>query len=446
MEDGPKTSSFDPVEAGPTRAESRPSPEDQAGLPDDSDARRQMSAAGPREPSDAERQLALFRVRARLKEAGVSVEEINTAEAEGLLDLLTVDRMLLPTRRRYTQRELAEKTGLPLDLFRRFWRALGFLDVGEDERVLTDLDIESIQLFQGLLDSGLVDIESAVQLARVIGASMARIAEAEVSPHLPGSASEDPIIAADEFSGLAVPALPAMSQLLDFVWRRHMIAAARRAMLLRSRGQAAGSPVLAVGFADMVGFTLLSQHLTDRELADVIRRFEEVSQDIVTALGGHAVKMIGDEIMFVVDGAGAAVRIGLALAEAYSADDVLSDVRVGLAVGPVIASDGDYYGPTVNLAHRIVNVTTPGTVVVSDEFWSTLRTQAHEEFDAVPLQPRVLKDIGRVQLWRVFRYGDPAPGPEGAADRSREARWERLAGIREELEELARDLQESRRN
>ena len=77
-----------------------------------------------------------------------------------------------------------------------------------------------------------------------------------------------------------------MARLLEFVWRRHVQAATRRAMLLRSRRHVAGaSPVLAVGFADMVGFTLLSQQLEEEELAAVVRRFEEVAHDIVTGLG-----------------------------------------------------------------------------------------------------------------------------------------------------------------
>ena len=92
-----------------------------------------------------------------------------------------------------------------------------------------------------------------------------------------------------------------MARLLEYVWRRHLQAATRRAMLLRTRGVDEGiRPVMAVGFADMVGFTVLSQHLGDEELAAVVARFEELAHDTVVALGGRVVKMIGDEVMFVV--------------------------------------------------------------------------------------------------------------------------------------------------
>ncbi len=216
---------------------------------------------GPVDP--AVRAAALAHVRTLLLEAGATSDEIDRAAAEDVLDLLTVDRLLVPGPRRYTQREVAELTGLPLDLVRRFWRALGFADVGEGERAFTDLDIEAVQLFLGMVRLGATEVETALQLARVIGSSMARIAEAEVAPGTMGIGSDDDsVLAADAFASVADAAVPAMARLLEFVWRRHVQAATRRTMLLRTVGHGAGvSPVLVVGFADMVGFTLLSQHL-----------------------------------------------------------------------------------------------------------------------------------------------------------------------------------------
>ncbi len=388
--------------------------------------------------ASAQHEKALAHVRKLLRRSGATDEEIDRAVADDMLDLLAVDYMLVPSKRRYTQGEVAEKTGLPLDLLRRFWRALGFLDVADDEAAFNDLDIEAVQLFQSLLTLGVADIDSALQMARVIGSSMARIAEAEVVPGSMGIAgTEDSVLAADAFASMASDTLPAMGRLLEFVWRRHVQAATRRIMMLRTRGMEAGtSPVLAVGFADMVGFTLLSQHLSEEELAAVVRRFEEMAHDTVTGLGGRVVKMIGDEVMFVVDSAVAAARIALGLAEAYADDELLSDVRVGLALGSVLLRDGDYYGPTVNMAHRIVNIGNPGTVLMSDDFHTELMATAPEEFTGQPLRPRFLKDLGRVQLWWLARAGEEASGTGSAADRRRHHRWERLAEVLRDLEEF----------
>ncbi len=392
---------------------------------------------GPDEP-DLRRREALDAVRRRLVAAGATEAEIDQAVRDDVLDLLAVDRLFIPASRRYSQREVAELTGMPLALLRRFWRALGFNDAPEDAPIMTDTDIMAIHQFQGLITMEPAQVEAAVELARVIGSSMARIAEAEV---LPGSliqdAEGDSVLGAERFVNVADVVLPAMGALLEFVWRRHVQAATERAMLLRARGNLSGTTaILAVGFADMVGFTLLSQHLREDELAAVVHRFEDISYDTVAMLGGRVVKMIGDEVMFVVDDATAAVRIGLRLAEAYADDDLLSDVRVGLALGPVLIREGDYFGATVNLAHRIVNIANPGTVLVSESLHERLSAEAPGEFSSRALGRQVLKDLGPVRLWW---YGTPGRRPDESGVAGEDGRGDRLQRLNlmlQELEEL----------
>ena len=388
-------------------------------------------------PDEEQREAALAEVREVLLLNGATPEEIDQAVAGDVLDLFVVDRMLVPSCRRYTRLEVAELTGVDIRTLERFWRALGFPNVDDEDQMFTDLDLEAVRLFQGMQALGTTSTETALQLARVIGSSMSRIAEAELVPGGLVSANVDTVLAAAAFASVADVTIPAMVRLLEFIWRRQVAAGIQRSMLMRSHGVAPGdSPVLAVGFADMVGFTLLSQHLSDQELAAVVRRFEELSHDIVTELGGRVVKMIGDEVMFVVNSVADAARIGLNLADAYADDDLLSDVRVGLASGPVLLHDGDYFGPTVNLAHRIVNIGNPGTVLISDEFHTALTEAAPGEFTGQALRPRLLKDLGRVQLWWCGRAGQEADGTGMAADRRRNVRWERLSEVLRDLEEL----------
>ena len=385
---------------------------------------------------DAARQRdeALRRVRALLRELGTGDDEIDRAVDDDVVDLLMVDRLLVPAERRLTQGEVSEETGTPLELIRRLWRALGFLDVEEGERFFTELDVEAVNLFRAMLDLGMVDVESAIQMSRVIGSSMARIAEAEAAPGATPIllASGDSVLDADEFARTSGASMQAMARLLEFVWRRHLQAATRRAMLIRHRYGSEGlSPTLVVGFADMVGYTLLAQHLGEDELASVVARFEGLAHDIVTGLGGRVVKMIGDEAMFVVQDAAVGARIGLALADAYADDELLSDVRVGMAVGPVLLQDGDYYGAVVNLASRIVNIARPGSVLVSDELHDALDLEAPGEFAGRALRPRTLKGIGRVQLWRIGQTGERL-----AAELTRGQRWDRLGEVLRELDYL----------
>jgi adenylate cyclase len=386
---------------------------------------------------EARRAAALLHIKELLLMRGATEEEIDQAVADGVIDLFVADRMLVPSRRRYTRMEVSELTGVSIDKLERFWRALGFPAPDDTDTVFTDLDLEAVRIYQGLQALGAADVDTSVQLARVMGSSMARIAEAELGTGNLISNEVDPIISADAFASVADVTISGVARLLEFVWRRQVAAGIQRNMLLRSHGLGPGqSPEMAVGFADMVGFTLLSQHLTNEELAAVVRRFEEISHDIVTKARGRVVKMIGDEVMFVVDNAADAARIGLGLADAYADDDLLSDVRVGLAFGPVLGRDGDYFGPTVNLAHRIVNIGNPGTVLMSDEFHTSLTEEAPDEFTGKPLRPRLLKDLGRVQLWWCGRSGEETDGAGVAADRRRNVRWERLSEVLRDLEEL----------
>jgi len=398
-------------------------------------------------PADADATVshaaALARVRAFLLEHRVPEADIARAEAEDVLDLLVVDCLLVPGER-YTQSEVAQITGMPEEMATRFWRALGFADVTAHDRIFTDLDIEAIGILQTMIDLGAADVDTALQLARVIGSSMARIAEAEVAPAVrgmigaPGPGEGSSVEAADRFVRLADRSLPAMARLLEFTWRRHVQASVRRAMLQRSRHDQGALPDLCVGFADMVGFTMLSQQLSEEELAALVSRFEDVAHDTVTARGGRVVKMIGDEVMFVTDAATDAARIALALAEAYADDELLSDVRVALAVGPVLVQDGDFYGPVVNLASRAAGIAAPGSVLVSDEFHSVLLRDIDRDpssagdFAFKALRPRLVKDLGRVQLWALHR-----PGSEPLTlDRRASRRWERLSEVLHELDDL----------
>ncbi len=389
-------------------------------------------------------------MRTLLSSLGVSAEEIDEAAAEGKLYLLTVDRLLVAGKPLYTAAEVSERSGMPADLTARFWRALGFTDVHDEERHFTDADVEALAVAERFLEEGLADVEVALQMTRAIGLSMARVAEAEVAASPLTRSDLDTDEMADLFLRTLDVILPSMGLLLEYAWRRHLQAAFRRAMLAFSRGELSGGTIeTTVGFADLVGFTLLSQELSDEALAEVVSRFEALAFDTVGALGGQVVKVIGDEVMFVVRDAAEGARVALRLADAYADDELLSDVRVGLACGSVLAIEGDYYGPVVNLASRIVKIAIPGTVLVSDEVHAGL--QDDDDLTFKPLRPRTLKDVGRVQLWALHWTGTEPPS-DGRWS------WSRRRGIpgvlpaaaelrarASELRERATDRREERR-
>jgi adenylate cyclase len=364
-----------------------------------------------------------------LAEGGVTPEDIETAAERGTLELLAVERLLIPDPGKYTLDEASDDIGFDRERLQHFWRALGFPDPKPGEKVFTDTDVANFRTVKHLLDSGIVEPNQALQMTRVIGSSLSRIATAQVD------AIEDQVLKGErgdehEFAQRAGLVFDLLPSVMDYVWRRHLQADARKRL---SREAAAESAGVAVGFADLVGFTALSQQVPDDELARVVDRFEAIAYDTVSSHAGRVVKMIGDEVMFSTTDPREAVEIGLALAETFKEDEALSDVRVGVACGPVLEREGDLYGPVVNLASRIVGIAYPGSVVVSPEVHEQLEEDETLRFKS--LRSHTLKDIGKVKLWTVRRAGADEDILEAARRRRESAReW-----IEEHLPEPAAD-------
>ena len=381
-----------------------------------------------------------------LREQGVLEDEIQAAAAQGFvpLQLLASERIIIGGEQRYTAADVATMAAVEQDLADRFWRALGFPDVAEDQRVFTEADARMLAAAGAMIAQGVSHPEDALQVTRVMGLSLARVAEAQIgtlrdtveASMRQASASEEQI--AVNLTRMATQLLPTLESFLVYTWRRHLADAARRHTVaaLESGGEARIS--LTVGFVDMAGFTALSQQLEDRELGRIVERFEGLAYDTVAACGGRVVKWIGDEVMFVVEEATAAAEIGLRLAEAHAAAEDLPDVSVGLSAGEVLPREGDYLGLTVNVAARIVSIARPATVVVSESVRDLLAGSGTEDYVWRPLRPRTLKGLGRVPMWKLAR-GIPA---SGAADED-EQPPARIARTREDVHDVleeAKDL------
>jgi len=343
-------------------------------------------------------------LRDRLLARGVPEDEIARAEREGTVLELAVDRILVG-QPRYTSQDIAQRAEMDIEILRRLWRALGFTDT--EDRIFTDADLDALGWVRRYNDEGLADLRVTTQLTRVVGSSLARIAEAQVgvlfdrlddvtSSGLSREAADEALI------DLLEEQMPQWAETFAYVHRRHLAAALQRAEA--ARAGRIDHVTHTVGFADLVGFTVLSQQLDEAELADVVDRFESLAFDIVGRLGGRVVKMIGDEVMFVADDVVAAAEVALTLSETYAHDETLSDVRVGLARGAAIVREGDFFGPAVNLASRLVNIAYSGSVVTDEVVHEALA--GDERFAWKSMRPRRLKGIGWTAPWVLVRPED----------------------------------------
>jgi adenylate cyclase len=118
-------------------------------------------------------------------------------------------------------------------------------------------------------------------------------------------------------------------------------------------------------FADIAGFTALTEAHGDEEAFALVADFIKAVEAELPAVNGEHVKTIGDAVMLRVPDPGNAIGLGLRIANDVMLDHGAPAVRVGLHHGSAVASGGDYFGASVNLAARVSALATGGEVLVT---------------------------------------------------------------------------------
>ena len=324
------------------------------------------------------------------------------------LGAVSADLNLRGAGPRLTFAEAAARQGIDVVQARRVWRALGFSEPPEDEPALTEAEAELLGLL-GLL--AILEPEQALQLVRVIGSSVARMADAATAAlrlymEVPMVSSGGSYIEVTQAYGeLTNTLLPDAVRAIEVILRRDIASSALIDWGLDPE-HTSTTARLVVGFADMVGYTAMTRSLSTRELVEAIGTFEREVVDLVTDHGGRVVKLIGDEVMFVLTEPTGACDLALALASEFADHPVVPPLRVGLATGEVLTRDGDYYGRVVNAASRLLELADPGGVVVSDG----VRELLGDTFSLGALPPTRVKGYDEpVQAFRLRAPGGTAP-------------------------------------
>ncbi len=304
----------------------------------------------------------------------------------------------------YRRDDIARLAGIDRSRSVKWWRAMGFPEVPEDVAAFSDDDVEIVKRLTALSGAGLVEDEAILRLARLLGASFSRIADAQLDVvtqilgALPGGetgTAEGKVDLLALFDDDTV--LDLLEDSLVYVWRRHLMAALGRR--LDADDDAVEE---AVGFADLCGFTKLSQRVSVERLTELIDAFEETAFDVVSSHEGRAVKLVGDEMLFVADKLATAVDIGLDLAERLRAIPGMPEIHCGIAVGHTTWVGGDVFGPTANLAARLTTIARPGTIVIPRALSDQLPSRDGIELVSVR-RTYDLKGIGDTRVVAVRR-------------------------------------------
>lgn len=182
-------------------------------------------------------------------------------------------------------------------------------------------------------------------------------------------------------------------------------------------------------FADIAGFTTLSERIGAEATHGILNRYFETADRIVEEFGGSVDKHIGDNVMAVFGAPVAhdrdperAVRAALAIHEAARKIELPDGGRlrlhVGIAAGQVVASGTGsaghrHYtvtGDSVNLAARLQGLAGPDETLISE----TVRRQTAGRFAVASLGPQRLRGIERpVEVWRVEGVAESADDTGG---------------------------------
>ena len=344
--------------------------------PDDAEFEDQddLIAAGLYDPAAADAADRLALLTYLTDEIGASIPELVQANEEGGLMSFAAIRSLRPDGERWTLAEIAARVEMDPEFAAAIWRAAGFADPRPFERRFAPSDVTVFELVRDL--SAFVGRDHSLQLVRTTGEAIARIAEAEIA--LLRSNLEAPLAARGQFEEIARTYTAAANQLfprvtdvIDVFHRRQLEVIGRRYSDVSAPTSSTNVVELAVGFADIAGYTGLSHQLDPSELAAMLARFEATTGDVIAAAGAHVAKRIGDAVMFVTNAPGVACALALELIEAC-ARERLPKLRIGLSVGQVIVRQGDFYGPTVNLAARLVTSAEPGTALADAQLHGRL--------------------------------------------------------------------------
>lgn len=328
-----------------------------------------------------------------------------------------LERLLLDGPRRYTRLQVAALSGIPPERTQRLWRALGFPDAADDDPAFTDADIEALGVLSSLIDSGFVDTATEASIARAMGQSLSRLADWQTDmladalargARTDAGAGERAAATADEAVAAAEELLPRLRQVQDYVWRRHLAANAERLLAVTGGGD---RRELAVGFADLVGYTSRSRGMGGQELGEMVEDFESTAAEVIARHHGRVVKTVGDGVLFTAATAADAVEIGIRLPLVWDTEE-RPPLRVGAAYGRVLTRLGDIYSPVVNLAARLTSLARPGTLLVDRDLADRIR--GLPGYRVRPLRRVSVRGYDHLQPWLVRRRaGDDAADESG---------------------------------
>ena len=320
------------------------------------------------------------RVLVELDAKGLDSPTLASAHASGHLTLGYLEsagRRHPRTDRTFAQ--FSENTGVPIDTLQNMYVTLGLPRPREDEYVRED-DEPILMALPVLFGAG-VGEGDVLRAVRILGDSARRVAQFQA--HYFHNTVEEPFrrrgLRDNEAFEAAINEVGlrmghSTEEMLSWLYRRHAEIFSTEHQFehvetaLEEAGVRQRSPrgIEAAAFADLSGYTRLTEEAGDDEAARVSLSLAQLVNEVAAEHHGDVVKMLGDGVHFHFRDPGDAVRASLEIVDTVGPRG-LPPAHVGVNAGPMIYDEGDYFGRTVNIAARIAAQASANRVFVGED-------------------------------------------------------------------------------
>jgi adenylate cyclase len=379
-----------------------------------------LGLLAPEDGAFVRRDVMRVRVVAELEAKGLDPQALASAYASGHLTL----GYLESAGRRHpridrTFAEFSEQIGVPIDTLQSLYMAFGLPRPRADEYVRED-DEPILKALPVLFGAG-VGEGDVLRALRIWGDSARRVAQFQ--SHYLHNTIEEPFRrrglrdneafeAALNEVGLRIG--HSGEEMLSWLFRRHGEVFLTEHLFehvetaLEEAGVRQRSPrgIEAAAFADLSGYTRLTEEAGDDEAARVSLTLAQLVNEVAADHRGEVVKMLGDGVHFHFRDAADAVRAALEIIDTVGPRG-LPPAHVGVNAGPMIYDEGDYFGRTVNIAARIASQASENQVFLGEDLVRHVEPQGFQvrkvgQFD--------LKGIAQpITLYQAVRDRDGSP-------------------------------------
>jgi adenylate cyclase len=325
------------------------------------------------------------RVVARMRERGNSLAEIRTATKAGRLAFGFLEELVPSADSSYSLPEAAGEAGLEEGLVGRILAGLG-IGTGDDGTISSD-DVELLRYIGAVLDAGF-PLAALLQLVRVYGQAIAQVADAEVrlfhlyvhEPLMRSGATG--VETAEQMLALSREVLPLASPVMDQLHQRYLLHFVEQDVVGHMESDLSGSEDLgrmrvAIAFADLAGYTRLTEEEGELTALDAVERFVEGVENTLPD-EARVVKTIGDEVMIASPDAGGLIDWAVGF-QRLQVERPLP--RIGIHYGVALYREGDYYGRDINIASRVAARSAAGEVLATRSV--VKQAGSHLEFERI---------------------------------------------------------------